>query len=728
MIRLVALLLFLALAAPAAETIRVENRFYREIGDRTAFLSGTFSRVEDTTVRYFRDPAIRDRMTAILKENGFRSFRFHHEQLSHWRDPFTEWGPLTRNPYTKQPYRDAIGDQEFIRYLHANGFKTVLQINIGTFYDSESKQLIRLDEHPEYLDRAARYQAELVKWVMDNGFGKTILYWELGNESYGGNRTPQEVAAVDSAFIKAIRQVSPDVKIAVDGQSPEHPRKIRCGEWQGTVGQWHREFLTELVRLGHGDSDINFLSQHCYAHWIDDLPFDYPERQPPAVEAAWKLFKPAVITQIGSVEANLELLKSLGLHRTRIQANEFKRGASRVWYSRTLMHALAQTDPLFYFINHPGVDGAVIHCLFNNGHFAFDPAPWKRRSLGWGIFIPTPENGFIGGPIPRLYQLTERLLADGDKILKISGGSAAVAAHGGNRLKFIVVNKEDQPLEADIELAGFRVPEGSKLTVTTLTSERLTDFPVDPFTKARNEFPLREEKRTVAGSRFRAELPKYSIALFELEGVQMTEAQRIPFVHHALKAAESDAKDFYDTDAPGLVKGEKTLLWLDFSKNSPEKAYPQFTFNNGGARSTPDGLEFDGKSRLTVGRLPLSGDTFELGVLFRPGEGIRSGMAASMNFHLTGIGIRGGVLYAGLKTSGGRFQWSDGATYPAGKWLLMTLRYDGKEVELRLNGNLIAKEALTGKVVTTPLTVGADARPAPEAFFTGTVKQIALSR
>lgn len=723
----------------AGETITVENNYFREIGDKTAYLSGTFTRGERVPA-FFNNPEIRERMTRALKENGIRSFRFHNPDQSFWRDDYAEVDAALRARKGQPPRANpqTVSDTEFISWLDENGFKAAFQINNLYWYDAENKKAYRLDEHPEHIEKAARYQAELVKWTYDNGYADAILYWELGNETYGAKLRPKEAAAIDSAFIKAIRAAAPQAKIAVNGQSPQHPRRIACKDWSGTVGQWHKEFLTELVGLGHGDNDIDFLSQHAYAHWIDDTGFDYPAQQPPSPDAAWRLFKRPAVTQIGSVEANRDLLKSLELRKTRIHVNEFKRGASRLWHARTLMHALAQTDPLFYFIRNPLVEGAVIHCLFNNGHLPLEPELWKKKSYGWSIFVTTPQGEFLPTPITRLYRMLDRFLADGDRVLRVTGGGPnAIAAHGGGRLKLMFVNKEDDGREYTLKLSGLVAADGSVAKRTVLTADRLDRFPVDPFSGERHDFPLAENEFPVSGDEFAVSLPRWSVTLFEIDNVAMPEAKKIPFAHHEPPAPESEAKDFYDTASQVPAPTGRAVMRLDFTRDYPALAeskvadIPDAKIALRGLDADDfgqDGVRMDGESHIRVaapGRLPR--DTIEITALFKAEPGQQNAMVAAIDHHYTGIGLWNGKFYADIKTDKGRYRYQDGATYPPGKWLLMTVRYDGREAHTYVNGALMDKAPLSGKIAATPLYVGSDAAPEPRHPFRGQIRHLSVS-
>jgi Concanavalin A-like lectin/glucanases superfamily len=735
------LLQLTALAKTA--NITIENKYTKQIVDDASYKSINMPRIGEAGA-FFKTPKSRKAITQLFKDYGFKAFRCHNPNISFWNHPINLWSKFIRDTYSKKHYTYVIPDKEYIKWLHKNNFKASMQLNNKLYYDPIKKRVFRLDKHPEYIQKAAQYAAEFVRWVKDNGYKNSILYWELGNESYnkGGyindlkmeGFTPQEIAKIDFAYIRAMRKVDPAIKIAVDGQSPEHPGKRKMKAWSGTAGQWHRQFLTALVKLGIKDGDIDFISQHCYAHWINDVPFNYPEQAPPAPEKTWNLFKQPVITQIGSVEANVALLKSLGLNNVKIEVNEFKRGASHMWYNRTMMHALAQADPLFYFIKNPKVSGAVIHSLFNNGKYALHDTPWKLHTLGWGIFIPTPDGGFIASPIAVMYQLIDKLLKSNDKILKISGGSASVAAYGNNKLKFIVVNKEDKAVSTRINLKGFELPKNTEVKIYTLKSGKLTDFPVHPITKKRIEFKVTESKINISSTAFNYTMPKYSFVLFEISGIKMNKAEKIPFKYSPKNTSSvEDAMDFYETKATALKKDEKTILYLDFANSGigavrkNNKKYALSFHNIKSGDFSRDGVHFTGEQYISVGKLLTPKENIKIEVLFKPEANNVNAMLVAENFHFTGVGIWGGKLYSDIKTSKGRYRFHSSKRYPVNKWLLMTLTYDGKTAKTYLNRKLIDQGNLTGKIVTSNLVIGATANQM-KARFKGYIKQISISR
>ena len=712
--------------------ITIENKYTKQIIDADSYKCINMPRIGEAGA-YFKSLKSRKAMTGLFKKYGFRSFRIHHPSLSFWNHPIELWSKFIKDPYSKKNYTYVIPDKEFVKWLYDNKFKTAMQININRYYDPIKKKVFKLWEHPEYIQKSAEYNAEFVRWVIDNGYKDCILYWELGNESYNGGDakglTPTEAAKIDFAYIRAMRKVDPSIKIAVDGQSPEHPGKRKVREWSGTAGQWHQQFLKELVRLGAKDGDINFLSQHCYAHWINDVPFNYPKQAVPVPEKTWQLLKQPVVTQIGSVDANAALLKSLGLSSAKMQINEFKRGASHMWYNRTMMHALAQADPLFYFIKNPDVEGAAIHSLFNNGKYAFHKTPWKLHTLGWAIFIPTPDGKFIASPIAVMYQLIDKLLKSNDKVLEISGGSASVATYGDDKLKFIVVNKEDNAISSTINLKGFELPKEVEAKVYTLKSEKLTDFPVHPITKKRIDFKVVQSKIKIASTSFKYTFPKYSFVLIEIPNIKMNKAEKIPFKYNPDNTISvEDAMDFYEIKTTNATK----LLYLDFANSgigairNKNKKYNLNFVNIKRENFSKDGLRFNGKEYISVGNFQTPKKNIKIEVLFKADKDIKQGMLVAENFHFTGLGIWGGKLYSDIKTDQGRYRFYTPKFYPPGKWLLLTMTYDGETAKTYLNGKQIDQAKLSGDIITSTLIIGAAANKM-KAKFKGYIKTISIS-
>ncbi len=725
-------------ASEKTETITIENRYYKTIKEEAAYKSVTMPRLGETA-EYFKTPDGREAMARLFTKYGLKSFRYHYPDKSSWDHPEEMWKELKRTKGVRKSASYLIPDKEYIKWLDKNNLKAGIQVPIKIYFDPVTKRIIRLDKQPEYIPAAAKSIAGFVKWVKDNNYQHCILYWELGNESYNGKDkalTPLEAAKIDFAFMKAMKKVDPSIKIAIDGQSPEHPGQRKAKTWSGTVGQWHKQFLSELVRLEAKDGDFDFISQHCYAHWINDVPFNYPEQNPPGPIGTWNLLKAPKVTQIGSVEANAAFLKSLGFNKVKIQANEFKRGASHMWYSRTMMHALAQADPLFYFIKNPAVEGAVIHSVFNNGKFALHPQPWKLHTLGWAIFTPTPDGKFIVSPIAVMYQLIDRLLSNNDKILKISGGSASVAAYGDNKLKFIVVNKEDDAASARINLKGFKLAGPATVNVYTLKSDKLTDFPVHPITKKRIKFEVVKSTLKISSTDFNYVLPRYSFVLFEIPGIKMPNAEKIAFTYKPpVESSYEDAMDFYETKKSAISKTNNSVFYVDFSNTSIQKIAAEtrkeaYKFRFDGFKDsdfTKDGLRFRGEQRVSVIKLDTPKKNIRIDVIFKADPQLKNAMVVAEHFHFTGIGIMKQKLFTSIKTAKKRYRFHSAKWYPPNKWLQMTLTYDGKTASTYLNGELLDSNNLSGEIITDKLVIGGTISKS-QGIFKGYIKKVAISR
>ena len=725
--------------------VTIGGNYTKTVTDASAYKSIMFARFGEYA-DLFVDSTTNSNMVKLFKENGFSSFRFHHPDESFWSRPNDNiWRDQIIGTYSTKPFDFIIPDLEFIEWATKHGFKVIFQVNIKLYFDPVTQTVYPLDRHPQFIDVAAQYQAGLVRLVKDRQLSDTILYWELGNESYNpggkvnGERiegfTPSEVAAINAVFIRAMRQADPMIKIAIDGQAPDHPRKIKFKDFDGTVGEWHQQFLWQLSQLGVKDGDFNYLSQHCYAHWIQDVPFDYPKVQPPPIDQTWSQLKRPVISQIGTVDANLALLRSLGYYQVTIQVNEVKRGASRMWYNRTMMHALAQADPLFYFIQHPGVSGSVIHDAFNNGANALAAEPWRKATLGWGIFIPKPDGTFIASPLAIMYQLYARLLADGDLVLQVSGDVLTVATYGNGKLKILAVNKEDEEQDVNFRFEGIQLPPDAKVNVYTLNSDKLDAFPVDPITKQQKNFEVKTFTFIAKGGNLSHPLPRYSYLLLEIDQVKLDRPTKVPFVYQMAseKPQTEDGKDFYETIVPELTPDSRTVLFIDFAKSSPEavqKAYPSLKFQWNQITSadfTHEGLQLDGEMFFTVGKLATPTDRLEMAAVFKPDTGLVNAIVMAQNFHFTALGIWNQSLYADIQTDQGRYRYHHAGKYTPGRWCLMQVSYDQNQVKTLVNGKEVHTQGLTGSIITTPLTVGATANQQKERFR-GIIRQIKISK
>jgi len=493
----------------------------------------------DVDVRWFHGPQWRQRMTNLLKRYGFRVFRLHFPPYQHWKSPVAEWGPLA--PLWGGTVKDVLGDEEFLAWLKENDFKGILQVNVDNFYDPVRKAIFELREHPEYVDAAAAEQADLVALAKRRGYADRIYYWELGNEDY--HTTPPEFFAdVCARFMRAMKKADPAIRLGVVAQAPDidyRPPKLegRVGPFMGltavnhrppymewNVGDaaqqpgWTTRFLTEVKRLGIPADWVDFAVHHAYADEPPEVALG-TRKSPtdiPPLEADWARYQRPFKSGCGSLGALAALLDRLGYARARIEVNEFRRGGYNSYYSRSFMNALANADAWMSLLRHPRVSGALIWDSFNASDFGEDgTGAWKRHQ-GYGIFMRVGDR-FLASPVAEMYKLFDRLLADGDDVLKCRADSVdAVATRGSRGVKMLVLNKGDE-CDAGIRFEGVALPPHGRAAVCELQCDDLGAFTVHPSTGEIRSFAVFDRPpAALAGNQLTYRLRRHSLTLFEV--------------------------------------------------------------------------------------------------------------------------------------------------------------------------------------------------------------------
>jgi hypothetical protein len=383
-----------------------------------------------------------------------------------------------------------------------------------------------LEKHPEYVDAAAAEQAELVALAKQRGYAGRIYYWELGNEEY--HTTPPEFFAdVCARFMCAMKKADPAIRLGVVAQAPDWIYQVPNKGWRvGDTAQqpgWTTRFLTELKRLGIPTDWVDFAVHHAYA---EDPPqvalasLKSPDDTPP-IEGDWAHYQRPFRSQTGSAEALAALLDKLGYARTRIDVNEFKRGGYNSYYGRSFMNGLANADAWMSLLQHPRVSGALIWDSFNGGDFGEDGKGrdgkgTARREQGYGIFMRVGDR-FLASPVAEMYQLFDRLLADGDDVLTCRADTVyAVATRGSRGVKVLVLNKGNE-CDVGIRLEGIALPQHGRAAVCEMQCDDLGAFTVHPWTGEVRSFPIVERPSAATdGNLLTYRLRRQSLTLFKI--------------------------------------------------------------------------------------------------------------------------------------------------------------------------------------------------------------------
>ncbi len=197
----------------------------------------------------------------LLREMNVQGLRFPGGFLAYVYLPEKE-SQVDLYPIWKQgprayPYQNWPSPKDFFRFCKKGGFLAMYQINPAFWYDKHAGRVYRTrsfsgtsyfgvtDE--DHLPDAVNEVKQLAKWCSKN---KINVLWEVGNED-APKFNPEDFAEITDAFIKGIKEVDPDARFVVYGDS-----------YSWSDHSYQNKFLPALKK--QGIKSFDYSSVHVY--------------------------------------------------------------------------------------------------------------------------------------------------------------------------------------------------------------------------------------------------------------------------------------------------------------------------------------------------------------------------------------------------------------------------------------------------------------------------------
>ena len=247
------------------------------------------------------DPELFPELVHALQEMRIRLIRFPGGNSAYWYS--------IHGPESMDGFRKLIGDypldrskfgwadaREFFKLCKEAGADAVFQLNLGYWYDPETKEAYRialqdtqlswpapegvdrpldpkvrpLEYHLDKFQNALDDAKTLVRWAAEIG---VKVIWEFGNEDMV-YFCPKTYVGVSHEFYKAIKEVDPNAQFAIYGDG------ITWSDWS-----WPFAVFEEMARVGM--KDIAYTSHHEYLFGGTGIPFSDGQHVYDGGIAAW---------------------------------------------------------------------------------------------------------------------------------------------------------------------------------------------------------------------------------------------------------------------------------------------------------------------------------------------------------------------------------------------------------------------------------------------------------
>lgn len=195
----------------------------------------------------------------------------------HWEDGV---GPKEERPVTFDLAwgifeSNQFGNDEFIEYCRLVGAEPFITVNAGSGTAEEAAHWVEycnLEKRP-VKTRFRRFNEEYYKQIDDSRYVKlrkryghqepyAVKYWSIGNETWGdfqvGNLSAEENAKKTAEYAKLMKQVDPEIRIAVVGMYLSSYWKWRENQDYNTLMEWNTEVLKASGEI------IDYISVHRY--------------------------------------------------------------------------------------------------------------------------------------------------------------------------------------------------------------------------------------------------------------------------------------------------------------------------------------------------------------------------------------------------------------------------------------------------------------------------------
>ena len=259
----------------------------------------------------------------------------------------------------------------FWDFCRENRIVVMPMFNAESFYNPADGKAYYFVNKPEYYQAAAKEAAAYVKYLKDKGYLDMAKVWEIGNECYLKSWKPVEYAAYVKVLAKAVREVQPEIKLAVPVFicSPDNPdvkvimKRIKNTSVAGKKKEWQiydeaMKWTANVIKaLGDDAQHISHGVQHSYGAG-------------PKYNSNYK-----------GIDSTYKLQQALpGSSKWRLVNTEWRdRSGENLWCHRAFWNAaLWKAKFTLQLMSYPQMDYTAAHSLFafSGGLYWSDGRQW----------------------------------------------------------------------------------------------------------------------------------------------------------------------------------------------------------------------------------------------------------------------------------------------------------------------------------------------------------------
>jgi hypothetical protein len=349
---------------------------------------------------------------------------------------------------------EVISLKTMLEVCRKQGFKLILQLNCTAMFDG--RDFIYIKTLPEdrmrkesplasgkfdetNLARIVARNAELVDYVLLNGYRDTIAYWEMDNERW--DMPGAEYAAAVAAHVKMLRSKIPDAKtiVCIDTMGSY------CPNIDGShFAIWDREVLSTLQKLGMNDQI------DCFA------PHEYPFLKDKAGEIVPNYLQDWCIRNVyRDLDYAARQLDTYGFGKAMLYATEWGFQSdiacceeSRNDLNTSMAAAIAAGKTMMALYSHPRTAGATLHPFL---HASMVDAEQKVPLSKWGeqtLFFTRTGRQITTPPLEAV-KMFIAFAADTTLVptsIELPRGVNCLAAQDQKGLRYFVVNSTAFPV------------------------------------------------------------------------------------------------------------------------------------------------------------------------------------------------------------------------------------------------------------------------------------------
>jgi alpha-N-arabinofuranosidase len=261
----------------------------------------------------------------------------------HWRDGVgpPELRPSTANPSWPGLNPNLVGTDEYLQLAERAGFEVMITVNAGSGTAQEAADWV------EYVNGDTTTTLGRLRALNGHPAPYGVRYWNIGNELWGhwqvGYTNPEEYARRYAAFVQAMREVDPSVRIIANAhgghsESPPEPWNRPLLEHYGD----QLEIMDIHTYVGVPDDDGRSPAERAfllsaiplsYEQWIVELGEDLRERGLDHVKVIVGEYNARIRSESDAMDRAADLLAYAGYLHAFMRQGDFVVGANATEYS-----------------------------------------------------------------------------------------------------------------------------------------------------------------------------------------------------------------------------------------------------------------------------------------------------------------------------------------------------------------------------------------------------------